>query len=513
MTSDRRTEADEIFLSPRVIDRDAFDDYCGALREMIEDARRLGESLTRQTAQAKSAAQDFAKLEPAASAKAESVARLLTTIDERATVLRNLVDQAELRTQALDEAESRASDLIDRKLESFRASIDKIVSDAESRLSASAVEATTRLANAARDAEASLALARDEAAESAAAGVRRLETLGESLGGELADNAADAREQLRQTLADIEDRSEPMRRDLERSVGEIEDRLDRLRKQALALMGPGVRELESLCEQGAALLGRSAGSDDAPSPGSLAEVAQNLAKAGGAARSTLERLQTLRDELESSRSSLSESIVASAQWLDRLSEQHASLDESLSRSLERCRDAEAAMKNREADLRAALVEPRRRLESDLAELMELRTELRTSREELESVIQQHTEASASMTRDVERLEALIERARKTSSGASTGSTPSNALEPDTRRALADELARMAAAIESLGQPRESAAGDDRGATVEVKPRKAAAGTSGNGAPATAQAKKRAPKAEAGGASKASKTSRTRSNRS
>jgi chromosome segregation ATPase len=470
MTSHDRKDADEIFLSPRVIDREAFDDYAVALREIIEDAQRLGDSLTRQTAQARSAVEEFARSEPALAAKAEGVSRTLATVDERITALRGLIERAEAQTRELGDFDERAGDLIEQRLKTFSASVQEIVAQAESRLSATAVETTTRVNDAAGEAEAMIARTRDEALESVGTGAKRLETLSESLGGELADNAAEAREQLRQTLADLEDRAEPARREMERSISELEDRLDRLRKQTLALMGPGVRELEHVCERGARLLGRDPGTDETPDAGSLTEVTQRLERGLERARdetkSALERFNNLREAAEASGSSLSERILESAQWMDRLSEHHASLEEGLARNLDRCREVEAAMKSREADLRAALVEPRRRIEADLASVMELRTHLSAAREEMESLLERHGEAAKSVSDESQRLEALLARATK-------AVRPENTADPTPERSdppgnLAEELARMAAAIESLGRTRE--AGTTPGASaIETKP--------------------------------------------
>lgn len=39
------TASEEVFLSPRVVDREAFDDFSGVLRAIVDDTQTVGKSV------------------------------------------------------------------------------------------------------------------------------------------------------------------------------------------------------------------------------------------------------------------------------------------------------------------------------------------------------------------------------------------------------------------------------------------------------------------------------------
>ncbi len=67
----------EVFLSPRVVDREAFDDFAGVLRAIVDDAHALGGSIESGAVSAKKTLDALERSESALRPKIDMAARVL----------------------------------------------------------------------------------------------------------------------------------------------------------------------------------------------------------------------------------------------------------------------------------------------------------------------------------------------------------------------------------------------------------------------------------------------------
>jgi chromosome segregation ATPase len=468
------TASEDVFLSPRVVDREAFDNFSDVLRAIVDDAQVVGQTIEAKSSLAKRALAEFARSEPTMNASIDTAARVLKSMDERIDRIETLLGRAEEMSGRLDEKSTRATQHLDEREASLRAVVSDLIAQAEARLNTSAIETTTRVEDVLRSTERALDQAREDAGAMHAETLRQLTDLSDRLAGEIADTAAEGRGQLRETMDKLEAEIEPARSRIEATTADLEERLDRLRKQTLALMGPGVRQLESLCQRGSNLLGRDpefieSEPTEAAEAGSLADIVSRGEALGERAETASQRLESIRTQAESSRKELAESIISSSEWLDKLLEYQASLDGATAESVERCREAETALKQREEELRESLLEPAQTIEREIQRIDELMQNVRASRVEAETLFARHQQVAQEAKEDLERLEEMIARAGR----ASTEMTPPTELgadsSPNATAALTDaveaikgelsgELGKMTRAIEMMMRSSGAASG-------------------------------------------------------
>ncbi len=461
--------SEEVFLSPRVVDREAFDDFSGVLRAIVDDAQLVGQTIEAKSSLAKRALAEFARSEPTMNASIDAAAKALTAMDERIERIESLLVRVEEAGNRIDEKSTLALKRIDEREAKLETSVMDLIAKTETRLNTSAVEMTTRVEDVLRSTERALDQARADASAMQADALGQLTSLSDRLAGEIADTAAEGRGQLRETLTKLEQEVEPTRKRIEATTDELEERLDRLRKQTLALMGPGVRQLESLCQRGGNLLGRDPEFIEREptkpaEPGSLADIVERGEDLGKRAETAGHQLESIKAQADTARTSLSESIINSSEWLDKLLEYQASLDEATSQSVERCREAEAALKQREDELKASLLEPAQTIEREMERIDELLQHVRASRIEAETLIERHAQMSIKARQDLGRLEEIIARTACASadSQASAGSDSTRSASHDRgdsasltdavaaiKNELTGELGKMTRAIEAM----------------------------------------------------------------
>ena len=158
MTAESQSQppSSEVFLSPRVVDREAFDDFAGVLRAIVDDAHALGGSIESGAVSAKKTLDALERSESALRPKIDMAARVLASMDERIERLESLLTRAERGAQSLEQAESRVAEMIDTRVRALESRIEDVVAGAEVRLNTSAVETTTRVEEALRATERSL---------------------------------------------------------------------------------------------------------------------------------------------------------------------------------------------------------------------------------------------------------------------------------------------------------------------------------------------------------------------
>ena len=119
-----------VFLSPRVIDRRAYGELAGELRDLVERSAAERAGLSAALERAGRAAHEFRQHEQSQSGNLELAARALRTFDERTTKVEAILTKAASQTQLFEKLEAHAGGLIDEKIQALEARLDAVTSAA-----------------------------------------------------------------------------------------------------------------------------------------------------------------------------------------------------------------------------------------------------------------------------------------------------------------------------------------------------------------------------------------------
>ncbi|HYD01733.1 MAG TPA: hypothetical protein VEB22_10950 [Phycisphaerales bacterium] len=120
----RKDAATEVFLSPRVIDREAFNDYSGSLRRLIEEAAQQAESLKAAAAEAAQAQTALRETAARHQGRADTVTKALAAIDQRLAEADRLAQSAEATRRGIDAASASAQAALTARSEELAARLD-----------------------------------------------------------------------------------------------------------------------------------------------------------------------------------------------------------------------------------------------------------------------------------------------------------------------------------------------------------------------------------------------------
>lgn len=106
--------ASEVFVSPRVVDRVAFEDYAQALRKLLAAATSEGEHLRRTAVDASRSLRAIGEVLPAVDTKLAKAGEMLSTLTQRLESAEAIAKRAEAAAERAVTAERRIKDMDDR---------------------------------------------------------------------------------------------------------------------------------------------------------------------------------------------------------------------------------------------------------------------------------------------------------------------------------------------------------------------------------------------------------------
>lgn len=106
--------AGEVFVSPRVVDRVAFEDYAQALRKLLAAATSEGEHLRRTAVDASRTLRAIGEVLPAVDTKLAKAGEMLSTLTQRLESAETIAKRAEAAAERAVTAERRIKDMDDR---------------------------------------------------------------------------------------------------------------------------------------------------------------------------------------------------------------------------------------------------------------------------------------------------------------------------------------------------------------------------------------------------------------
>lgn len=243
--------ANDVVLSPRVVDRLAFDEYVTRLRSEIDRATSESELLARRAEAGAVILDQLERFMGDNGGTIEHAAEVLAGIDQRLAASRELLDEVARRAAGLSQASREAEHAVEARSEAFQSRLRSIVDSAMDRFEETEDQLTARAASARR---------------------------------ELLDRLEQMRSRGEDTLSRLGAKAADVESDAEQALVRAEARLD-------ALRGPA-RELLASIESGVAALDARADEQISRVTVAAGNAAQSLAQAQAAARAQATALHT-----------------------------------------------------------------------------------------------------------------------------------------------------------------------------------------------------------------------------
>lgn len=386
-----RDVGEEVFLSARVVDETAFNQYVARLRALIDESNQAAE----RAAAAGEAGRALSPVVTRLRQQLEDAGRTLETIEARTAEVRGLAAKVEERSEAAARFEAAADEAIERRLKGLEAGLHGPFETAEVRLKQIQVR-LDQLMKPRMEQARSLQLLVDEVVTGAE---RRLETL---------------REEQQRLLDEHQQRSTAIAAEALDRAGAIEARVEQACEAALARIEAQAREtsdrlarVDAAAESRVESLHVAVEVAAAPAARALDEgvraatgVAETLARAERlleqAALASV-RVESLVSQCERAEQSLSASVLGATASLDSIERRQSAADRAVDQALVACAGAEERIAQRAS-------ESSRTVERVTEEARRLHVEAKERRAELEDAARR----GGDLVRRVERSLAELE---------------------------------------------------------------------------------------------------------
>ncbi len=424
-----------IFLAPRVVDLEAFNQFSATLRGLIEQAAAQGDALRAAFTDAQVARESLGQLSGKTRPQVEAALKALQAVERRAREAGQTVAAAEAAAEELRRLEARAR----AGVQGLHAEVDALI---ESRVN-ERVQALMQLRLG--EAERHLADAVERLERQARARAEELEQRVTEFLGRMDDHTRHVGDTLNARIEEAEQRAAQT----VRQVGTCaEERLAELRARADELLGPldeAVRRAGDLLGSGASpLQGVPTGGGGSGGDG----------EDGGVSRTALGDVRALLDRAEGVRRDLALCLDESGARVEHLRATADDLKHSISNALVTCDEADRSLteRRREAErLIAALEGPLAEVRSGVADagerLRQTLRELETARTTAEAACrgaQQVLDRLSGFIGDLEPWKGLL-------ANQDRGEVPQPIRDmiAAVRGEMAEDLARIATAMEQI----------------------------------------------------------------
>ncbi len=207
---------EEIFISPRVVDRQAFEEYSTTLRKLVERSNGLGTSLEASATKAERTLTDISAAGAEIRAKADAVAHLLATLDARVRQVDEQFKTTDERAQYTQRFEQRIDDYIEEATKRAMHKVDEALERAVTRV---------------RLSESGL--------------LRRVEEMEK----QIADSLGRRTSQLEKLVSGIDERLAPIHERIERAITRVDHLADGLEEKIAQRSEPARERMEQIAAE------------------------------------------------------------------------------------------------------------------------------------------------------------------------------------------------------------------------------------------------------------------------
>jgi len=452
MESGLKKTGERVFVSPRVVDEQAFNEFSMELRGLIDEVRAVQSELDSSRSAAAETAKELSGSQSKYRQHLELTTKLLKALTAKSAEVEQTLAKLEARSARVEQIEQRIAGSLDEKIAVFEASLDDRLKRAEE----SYGERLTALESRFEERRSGIEREMGEMEEQFRA---RIEEQRASL-------EAAVTEQIEQARVDLSERATETARatidrlseEREAATGTIAE-LETARRELAAATGASLEhtldQIREACGIAAKLVGWDPAdpesNPDQPTEGSLGELLRRSVKTKEDADWAVRRLGSLRDQAKAAAEELGESIEASITLLDQLHTQRRRVDGEVGEALQRTEAAGQAIQQRERQLTELVLplnEAAERAEQVMRDLCggmsgaaELLADCQTSRERL-----------GELATVVRGLAELLEPWREVMLGDGAPDqlpTPLAAVVERFEEQFGEDLMRMAETIESL----------------------------------------------------------------
>lgn len=222
-------QIDEIFLTPRVIDRRSFEQYAASLRQSLEETTRESDLLARRAEASAVVLERLERFVGSHSDIFERASQFIESIDDRQDSTNQLLDKITRRTESANKAVREIETLVLERGEAFEQRLITLATDALDRFEQTRDEISKNAATMRRDLTDRLEQIRER---------------GEAVIGTLEDRSKDAGETLATLLEEVDTQRDLVRVDTRDASRKLDEKASELRDEIVA-EGSGIkRELD-----------------------------------------------------------------------------------------------------------------------------------------------------------------------------------------------------------------------------------------------------------------------------
>jgi uncharacterized phage infection (PIP) family protein YhgE len=314
-----RETIENVFLSPRVLDRAAFDDFSSAIKTLIERVTADTRGLQAAATQADAVHRRLSELAPVVERNITQAAGTLESVQTLNDQARATLAQATSAAERVSNMEQSLGHAIEARLGLFEARLSRMAEAAEAQISTLQAQLESRLGTVSQAVESTIAQAERRMEEIRCASSQAAEGAVSRVGS--------------QVIA------------LEQRVSAIAARLS-------TLADDGAASLRGLCERADSLLG---GVGDVPAPGSLAEAVQRAENAHAQVEASHRHLGDVRDQADVTRRMLGQAILDSAGITDEITHRLDALRGATREILDTCNQATTQLAAKAEEFRGWVV--------------------------------------------------------------------------------------------------------------------------------------------------------------
>lgn len=424
--------AEDIFLSPRVVDRRSFEEFSATLRELIDSASEQHTTLLDAAVRARSTSEGVEKIAGALNQRLTAAQQVLPSLDERLgrieKLLASAVDAAKVNERVAKEVDQHLDATIDDRLGSIERRVAEVAVRLEQRLN---------------DIEQRATVASEQAERAVDARAERLERL-----------LARAEEALPQ----LEGRAQQAVSLVDGKLGSvgtaIEQRIGEIKRELAAMTGPAVTSLNLLCRRAQELIGRDPRLDpqaaDTPpfAAGSLGAMIDRAALIRDETASQDERLGEMRALVDGARGELLEAVQHAAERASELESRQSPLDKRLATMGKACDRIEKFLASHEEVLERASALP---TSADLAEAEEKAKSLQAALAGIAQAQDLIAAIEAAGAAEKKRLDQLATKAKRLAKGVDETAEKFSSIESLASEQLAKLEGVLAEPVAELDQ--------------------------------------------------------------
>lgn len=351
LDSGLKKTGERVFVSPRVVDEQAFNEFSMELRGLIDEVRAAQAELDSSRAAASETAKDLSGSQSKYRQHLELTTKLLKALTAKSAEVEQTMTKLDGFASRAEQIERRAAGSLDEKMSAFEASLEERLKRAEAAYGDQLAAMETRFEQQRSRLEREMAEMEDQ--------------FRARIDEQRASIEAEVTAQIEQARVDLSERAtETARTTIDRLTGEREaatNTIAELETARLELAAATGEQLENTLDQLREACGIAAkfvgwdpadpeSNPDQPTEGSLGELLRRSVKTKEDADWAVRRLGSLRDQAKAAAEELGETLESSITLLDQLHTQRKRVDGEVGEAIQRTEAIGEAIAQREQRL-------------------------------------------------------------------------------------------------------------------------------------------------------------------